>query len=446
MQASRDEWSPRFSCRKKSVLVFSALILTCASNCQAVERIDWPPAGEVEDSRVERYGLRVIRSQHCTLVTDLKSSSAIDELAQLVDAAVPLWRDRFGVSKQEAKAWRVRVCLIDDEARFEAAGLMPVGRTLDKGLALGHEVWLREQPSDYYRRCLLLHEGTHSFMMTSLGGCGPAWYMEGIAELLGAHDWMSESSPLRLGVIPTNKLASPMWGRIKLIRDSVAKSEVLPLEAVMKIDNRAVLSVESYAWVWALAVFCEKHPEYRARWRSLHNHVLDDEFNKLFLDEVIVDRVRFAKEWRYFLGTIDYGYDLPREEILWNDGELLAEGGKEVRVEAGRGWQSSGVRVEKGKRYRLLAEGRFVINREADGQPWPCEPGGVTLAYHRGRPLGEFLVTTDSGPNAFLHCEPIGLGGDYLPEHSGTLYCRINDAPNRLAENEGSLVVTISVD
>ena len=50
---------------------------------------------------------------------------------------------------------------------------------------MGAELWLHDQPTAYYRRHLLLHEGTHVFMASFLGGCGPGWYMEGTAELFG---------------------------------------------------------------------------------------------------------------------------------------------------------------------------------------------------------------------------------------------------------------------
>ena len=55
------------------------------------------------------------------------------------------------------------------------------------GLSTGSDLWLYDQPSAYYRRHLLLHEGTHAFMGKFLGGCGPGWYMEGTAELFGTH-------------------------------------------------------------------------------------------------------------------------------------------------------------------------------------------------------------------------------------------------------------------
>ena len=84
--------------------------------------------------------------------------------------------------------WQVRAFLIGDRKTFDKLGVMPAGD--DKfvhGLSMGSDLWLYDQPTAYYRRHLLLHEGTHAFMAKFLGGCGPGWYMEGTAELFGTH-------------------------------------------------------------------------------------------------------------------------------------------------------------------------------------------------------------------------------------------------------------------
>ena len=67
---------------------------------------------------------------------------------------------------------------------------------------------------------------------------------------------------------------------------------------------------------------------------------------------------------------------------------------RSVTIAADRGWQSSGVWLEAGKSYHVTASGRYQIAAEKsnDGEKaWPCEPGGVTIEYHDGRPLGMLL-------------------------------------------------------
>ena len=102
------------------------------------------------------------------------------------DAAVPLWCEYFGVEPAKVADWKIVGYVIQDKERFAGAGF--IRRSLPdfpNGFSQGSQLWLYDQPSGYYRRHLLLHEGTHCFMYRWLGGTGPPWYMEGMAELLG---------------------------------------------------------------------------------------------------------------------------------------------------------------------------------------------------------------------------------------------------------------------
>ena len=102
-----------------------------------------------------------------------------------------------------------------DKARFAAAGLLADNLPpFQSGYSRsdGKQFWLLEQPSDFYRRELLLHEGTHCFMFTVLKGAGPPWYKEGMAEYLGTHRW--QDGRLTLGYMPRSREEVPYWRRI----------------------------------------------------------------------------------------------------------------------------------------------------------------------------------------------------------------------------------------
>lgn len=403
-----------------------------------VKRSAWPRLEPLVAARLERAGLRVVRSDHCELVTDLAASATVDELPRVVDLAAPQWEQRFGVGVGD---WRVRAFVIDDRSRFEAAGLMPDGRAFPHGLALGYRVWVNEQPSAYFRRALLLHEATHSFMMTRLGGCGPGWHMEGVAELCGAHAWDAAARALRIAVMPASREAAPYWGRVKLVREAPP----LAIDAVLRIDNRRALPTDEYAWAWALAHFLDHHPRYRERFRALSGNVRRADFDERFRAAYAADRGRLDREWRLFAATLVYGHDLTREAIAFGDGAALGVGAT-ATVAADRGWQSSGIRLEAGRRYRITGSGRFVVGRDPDGTAWQAEAGGVSLEHHAGRPLGELLATVDAGPASFTEPTAIGWEGTLTPKRAGTLYFRVNDSPARLAENRGELSVAIAVD
>ncbi|MGL4512277.1 MAG: hypothetical protein ACRCT8_04245 [Lacipirellulaceae bacterium] len=431
--------------RAAAMLLMAALVIVLASWSAAGEFVQWAPARALDSAKLGRAGLRVVESSRCTMVTDLPASPAIDGLPAAIDAAGPQWAERFGTAERVARDWRLRLYLVRDRELFGAAGLMPAGgREFPQGLALGYEAWVIDQPSDYYRRCLTLHEGTHAFMQTTLGGCGPGWYMEATAELLGAHSGDAAAGTLRLGVLPKSSAAAPQWGRPKLLRAAAQRASLAPLDAVRKIDNRAPLGVESYARVWGLAHFLDNHPAYRERWRRLSADVLRDDFDGLFDERFAEDRKRLEQEWRRFSATIDYGHDVACEAIDFRDGAPLSASGSAVRIDSRRGWQPTGVRLAAGETVSIRTTGRFTIHTDADGNAWPCEAGGVTLRYHAGRPLGELHATIDAGPEAFVEGVPLGTRDRFTPTATGTLYLRLNDSPAERAENRGAVSVRIA--
>ena len=403
---------------------------------------------KIDESKVRAAGIRRLDGKHLTLYTDLPPGEEIDALPGIFDLAFPQWCDYFGLKPSEHADWRLTGFLMKtkDKARFQQAGLMPDDLPpFPHGYARNYEFWLYEQPSDYYRRHLLLHEGTHGFMNTLLGSCGPPWYMEGIAELLSTHLW--KDGRLALGYFPATRDEVPMWGRIKIVRDAYARLEGMRLDDVLHYSGRAHRANDPYGWCWAAAAFLDRHPRYQQRFRQLPKHVTQPGFSNRFLRMMADDWDRLSEEWEVYVAGLEYGHDIPREAIDFKPGEPLPEGGATVTVAADRGWQPSGVRLEKGKSYRLTASGRYQVADRP--KPWPCEPGGVSIRYWEGRPLGILLgaVRPDKyrvdRPSPLLRPIVVGLGTALVPQHSGTLYLRVNDSPGELADNAGTLTVRV---
>jgi hypothetical protein len=400
---------------------------------------DWPAPRQVDAARAVAVGIREIPGKHLRLWTDVPSRPAVDELARVFDAAVTQWAAYFGVPAGRYQDWQVQGFLIQDRAKFAALGLLSERNpTYVNGYALGNELWFDEQPSDYYRRHLLLHEGTHSFMLSFLGGGGPGWYMEGMAELLGTHRW--QNGTLQLNIVPADKESFPMWGRIKLIREAVSQDKHLSLGEVLAISNREALKVDAYAWCWALAKFLDSHPRYSEKFRKLDPQVSDREFNGRFRKLYHKDWNNLEFEWQAFLGSLDYGYDIERLAMGHAKVSRLTAPA-ETTVGVGRGWQAAPWLLQKGQTYKLDASGRYQIAH--DGEPWPCEPGGITIRYHDGRPLGILLGTLRStkSPAAFVPPIAVGLGTTITPGEDSVLYLRVNDSPAELSDNQGSVVV-----
>lgn len=415
-----------------------------------------PKRAAIDEETVRAAGISQHRGERLTLYTDLRDADACEALVRLFDAAYPQWCRYFNVAEQVKPAWHVTAHLMLDREKFRTAGLLPDELPdFAHGYTLHDRFWLDEQPSEYYRRHLLLHEGTHSFMFTRLGSCGPAWYMEGTAELLATH--RLDDTGLTLAYFPQSREEVPMLGRIKLVRDDVNAGRVPRRHELLNLSPR---ENSGYAWAWAWATFLDSHPRYRERFRALIPHVRDEDFNARFeasyrgeLDDIDI-------EWEGFARELDYGRDLARTPVMLDTGKMLTEPGKPIEkktitvsIATDRGWQSTGVMVVPGVSYRLRAQGRYQL---VAGPPvWWSEPGGVTIRYHRGMPLGmlQAAIAPDlENPGGSERIEPVGL---HLPipvgleasittTLAGTLYLRVNDSPAELSDNEGTVEVEIT--
>jgi hypothetical protein len=420
--------------------ILSILILIAESS-HAQSPADWPAPQQIDTARAAAAGIREVAGKHMRLWTDVPASPGVDELPRVFDAAVPQWAKYFGIPAAKYQNWQVQGFLIKDRAKFAALELLSERNpSYVNGYALGNELWFDEQPSDYYRRHLFLHEGTHSFMLSFLGAGGPGWYMEGMAELLGTHRW--RDGELELNVFPTDKESVPMWGRIKLIREAVGQGKQLSLGEVLAISNREALSVDAYAWCWALAKFLDSHPRYGEKFRKLDTRVTDRDFNDRFRKLFHKEWNNLEFEWQAFLGSLDYGFDTERMIVEHRKVTRPIESA-EATIDVARGWQATSWHLRKGQEYKVSATGHYRIAR--DGEPWPSEPGGITIRYHDGHPLGMLIGTLRStkSPKEFAAPIAIGLGTTIVPEEDSVLYLRVNDSPAELSDNEGSVAVRI---
>lgn len=402
----------------------------------------------LDSDRIRAAGIRRLEGRHVTIYTDLPPAPGIEDLPQAFDAAVPLWCDYFHVDPAHVQDWKTIASVMKDRESFIAAGLYPQDRLPDfpHGYALGSQLFLYDQPSDYFRRHLLLHEGTHAFMLRWLNGAGPPWYMEGLAELLGTHHWAD--GQLKLGIMPASKEEVPYWGRVKIIKDAYRSGSPLSLLEIMRFDPQAQLRVEAYGWCWAAAAFLDAHPLTQAAFRQLKSRVTDRtlEFSKHFYESVKPHWPAIVEDWQVFVANCDYGYDVARAAAVRKVPSPPAANGTMVTLRADRGWQSTGCRLEAGQTYEVSASGRYDVRPS-----WPCEPGGITIHYAANAPLGMLLgslTELEEPGNGIVYTplaspQPIGRHAELTPEVTGTLYLRINESASGLADNTGTLEVKI---
>jgi hypothetical protein len=404
------------------------------------------PILQVDEARAAARGIRQLSGERLTLYTDLPADTEVGLLPEVVAQAFPQWCAYFGVDPARHAGWKLTGVLMKDKARFLDTGLLPASLPpFPHAFSWNDVCWVHEQASPYYRRHLLLHEGTHAFCHTILGGAGPPWYMEGMAELLGTHRWTN--GRLELNVMPARKEETPMWGRIKIIKDEIAAGRGWNLEAVLAYRPTPQFETEPYAWCWAATFLLDHEPRFQARFRQLARLVRNADFNRRFRESIGADWPLLLEEWQLFVHDLEYGYDVARTALDLAPGKPLPAQGATISVVADRGWQNSGIRLEAGVSYRLRASGRYQVGNQP--QVWWCEPGGVSIRYYKGLPLGVLLAAlrpdpaTEGAPSCFLRPSVLGLDGRLTPQQSCTLFLKINDSAAELADNAGKLSVEV---
>lgn len=404
---------------------------------------------KADEEAARALGIRKISGKHLDLYTDLPRAPALDELPKIFDMAVPQWCEYTGLDPMVVEKWRLVGCLIVDRAKFERCGLVPAD--LPKflhGLQRGKRIWWYEQDSDYFRRHLMLHEGTHAFFDAFCSGLGPAWYAEGMADMLATHAW--REGKLTLNIMPQSKTEYPNWGRIKLIKDDVAAGVPRSLTSVIHVNNIPFAATDYYAWSWGACVFFDHDPARREAFRELVRHV--DEPLDRFAERVMAigdDPGKLAEEWQVFSRELDYGYDVARSAMVHKKDIKPPAADDKAEIAASRSWQSTGWQVKEGLKYQLTATGRYQVAKGP--KPWISEPDGVTLRYFRGVPLGQLQAAISTAhkddPEAatpLLSPVRVGNGREWVAQSDGVLYLRINDSPAERSDNDGQCTVTIT--
>lgn len=401
-------------------------------------------------------GLKEISSSHLRLITDIPLDDEIRQLPIVFDLAMEEWSAYFA-SKDQDKAqlmkktsdWKAVAFLIGDRQRFLANGFIKAGvPDFKDGYQAGSWLYFMEQPSPYYRRHLLLHEGTHWFMTSLYGSAGPPWYMEGMAERLATHEW--DGKALRMAVVPINNDSVPYWGRIKLLRDDLEKKTAPTLEEILHMEGSARLPVDRYAWSWAVVMFFSEHPE----WKPVLDRVVAEGLNRgpQMSDELMErlkgDWVRVRVSWNGFISDIDYGFRVPDAmPKISKDQKSLKDKPITAEVQASQGWQSAGVAVKQGDKIRIAATGKYVV--EKGSEEWVSEPQGVSLQYFNRHPIGKLVGTIARVDKEIQATEewtvfPIGRETEMVAPYSGILVLKINDNPAKLGDNAGSCKVRIT--
>ncbi len=251
------------------------LVAWLLASSAAARAADLPP-GDAAD----RAGLRLVRSAHYLIHTDIPDAGLVADLARRMDVMYGLYADQLSEFRPPADAPPLPVYLFARRDRYvtftravgaNTAGLFVAGRHPFLTSFLGG------QGRDALRRALQ-HEAFHQFAYSTVSRHLPIWLNEGMAQVFEEGIWDGKS--FLLGQVPPR--------RVRQLRADLDHNTAVPLAQFLTITpavwsdvlhTDAARGETNYNQAWAVAQFLTQGPnaDFRRRGADLLRrlHALD---------------------------------------------------------------------------------------------------------------------------------------------------------------------------
>jgi len=428
---------PRLSC------FFVSCLFVLMGTCSALS----------QSERKNERGLNELNAENMTLITDLEFDEELRAWPLYLSQSMRQWKEIFRPPDIKLQGLKPIVYLVGNKQQWYQQGWLNELPGLEDGYQYGDRLYIVEQPSVYYRRLLFLHEATHWIMSRWQGGAGAPWIMEGMADYLGTHRFLNET--IELGWMPQSVEQVPKWGRLRLIQETIRSRTSPKLSEIFAFREMRTQRMERYSWSWAACTFFATHPELKQDFQAIYRGPLD---YSLQSSQQLYETLRsrwdgLSVQWRAFVDDLDFGMDCSRSalELRGNDFRDLGSNEKiSIRIQADRGWQSTGILVSKDTQIRIRSHGSFIVRKGGEADPWISESQGITVQYYRHHPLGCLVAAFAEidGEQPSMEFERIRVGKESMLQarNKSLLLLRINESSDGLQDNVGELAVEISSD
>jgi hypothetical protein len=373
---------------------------------------------------------RLIRSPHFAFLTDVSDREAriiLDKLERMTGLLERFFGRRpSGV----VEGFVVRDLNVFPEGTLpEPAGVAKIR----EGAGVCFNATLGSQRKATLYACVdhgvIQHECTHGFCHMTFGSTGPTWLAEGVAELGNYWKDGEQAVAIEPVVMAYLQRAQPKRSLVEIATPG----------------REPAGSWQDYAWRWALCHLLANNPNYADRFKPLAIALMEGRPDVSFESVYGSTEREIAFEYDQFLKHVGNGYRADLTAWPWKAKfrPLPASGGSlKATVRAAAGWQASGLRVEQGASYEVVADGTWRTARagaavEADGD-----------ADGHGRLVGGVLQgdEKDGDPTAgyvLSDAIPLGTRRVFVAPIDGQLFLRCEEDWTQLADNDGEVSVTL---
>lgn len=371
---------------------------------------------------------REVRSRNFVLKTDLSPRSAqilLDKLETMF-SIVGKYYNRRSLSQPI-------YCYVAEDLDRWGAGIQELAEGLESirgkaGVTVAVRLGNLRRATVYScgDHSVVQHEAVHAFCHLGFGGVGPTWYAEGMAEL-GCY-WRPGDVGVNIDPIVIRYLTT---------------TRPMPLVEVVRPGQTTGDSWQAYAWRWALCYMMVNNPNYSQRFYRLGDLIMRPNTQVSFYSEFADVAAEVSFEYDQFVRHMGNGYQQELCSWDWKTkvNPVAGDRWRKCDVEARRGWQASGVKVEAGQSYEVMTQGQWAVGSGETVSPNGDETG-------RGRLVAAVLVRVEgqgeTPPKYELSAEiPLGEQIRFNAPVTGHLVLRCQEALTQIGDNEGEIKVAI---
>lgn len=364
---------------------------------------------------------RLVRSEHFALQTDLS-----ERRAQILASQLELLLAALANYYHSPPPREIRMVVVDDLANWDTTEFPPEALASIRrggGITLAEIGATTRQATAYTaaKTSIVQHEAVHAFFFLVFGSVQPYWYAEGMAEV--GQYWSEGNRAVSLPPV---------------VADYLARSEPPTLAELLGDRPLGNERWQDFAWRWSLCHFLTNHPSYADEFQRVGSQLVGETAAVGLEDVFGAAAPRIAFEYSQFVDALANGYRVDLCAWPWNvNARPLADGRSvNVDVQSGRGWQATGVALREGQVLSLSTSGEWSLG--------PSEPptGANGDRSGRGRLIGMLFDETSLSVS-----EPFDIGDarELVAPSSGHLLVRCADAFHQLADNAGTITLSISL-